>query len=146
MFKIRQKFTGLILTLSFVAVTLFGLNMGMDTRQDGTMSVCIFDQSVTCSMNYQEHINHWQQTVVAAQPMQNTTLTLLIVITLGGAALLFYSLLKRNSCAQVVHHIAQSIQRQREIIAKLSDHILQALSDGILNPRLYNFRIVFASG
>lgn len=139
MLKIYRKFTGLILASAFVAVMLFGLNMGMDMRQDGTMSGCVFDQSIICPMSYQEHINHWQQTFTAMQPTQNTILTLLVVIALGGTALLFHSWLNWQRYAQETHYIPQAVHRKREIIAKLSDHILQALSNGILNPKLYNF-------
>lgn len=138
MLKVYRKFTGLILTSTFVVVMLFSLNMGMDMRQDGTMSGCAFDSSVTCPMNYQEHINHWQQTFIATQTTQNTILALLVVIALGGTALLFSSFLNWQKYSQETHHIARTVHRQREITAKLSDHILQALSNGILNPRLYN--------
>lgn len=139
MLKMYKKFIGLILASAFVAVMLFGLNAGMDMRQDGTMSGCVFDQSVTCPMNYQEHINHWQQTFTATQPTQNTILVLLVVIAFGGAALLFSSFLKWQRYAQEAHYLPQTVRRQREITAKLSDHILQALSKGRLNPKLYNF-------
>lgn len=139
MLKIYKKLIGLILASAFIAVMLFGLSMGMDMRQDGTMSGCAFDSSVTCAMNYREHINHWQQTFTATQPTQNTVLALLVVIALGGTALLFHSWLNWQRYAQAAHFVPQSVHKQREIIAKLSDHILQALSDGTLNPRLYNF-------
>ncbi len=139
MLKTRHKFTRLILALAFATVTLFGLNMGMDMRQEGTMSGCMFDQSVTCQMNYQVHVNHWQSTFSATQPAQNTLLALLVVITLGGVALFFSSLLKRQVCAQEISHIPQSRWRHRNMMAKLFHHILQALSNGRLNPKFYNF-------
>jgi len=139
MLKISQKITSLILALSFTTVVLFGLNMGMETRDDGTMSGCMFDQSVTCPMDYEEHVNHWQQTFTATQPTQNTLFALLVVIALGGTTLLFHSWLNWQQYAQQAHFVPQSVHKQREIIAKLSDHILRALSNGILNPKLYNF-------
>jgi len=58
MLKTYRKFTGLILTLAVIVVIFFGMNEGMNMRQDGTMSGCIFDQSVTCLMDYAEHIQH----------------------------------------------------------------------------------------
>lgn len=138
MLKIFQKGAGLIFALAFIAAMLFGLSTGMDMRQNGTMSNCMFDQSVTCPMNYREHIDHWQQTFTATHRAQNTILALLMVIVLGGAALLFSSLLKRRAYAQATHHVSHIRQRQYEITAKLSNPVLRALSDGILNPRLYN--------
>ncbi|MCF7905730.1 hypothetical protein K9L63_00875 [Candidatus Gracilibacteria bacterium] len=139
MLKDSSKFTGVILTLSFAVVTLFGLNMGMDMRQDGRMSGCAFDSSATCHMNSQEHINHWQQTFTATQPTQSTMLALLAGMAFGGTALLFHSWLNWQRYDQKVHSIPQSVHKQREIIAKLSNHVLRALSNGTLNPVLYNF-------
>lgn len=136
--KTCQKLTGLILALSFIIVMLLGLNMGMDMRQDGTMSGCAFDSSVTCPMNYQEHINHWQQTFVATQTTQNLLATLLIILFIGGSALLS-SFFNRATYSEEAVRIPPGIWKQRNMLAKLFDQILQALSSGILNPKLYNF-------
>lgn len=136
--KTCQKLTGLILALSFITVMLFGLNTGMDMRQDGTMSGCVFDSSVTCPMNYQEHINHWQQTFVATQTTQNLLATLLIILCFGGGALLS-SFFNRTTYLEEAGQTPPGIWKQRNILAKLFDQILQALSSGILNPKLYNF-------
>lgn len=138
MFKIYRKFIGLILVAAFAAVTFFWLNMGMDRRQNGDMSGCVFDQSAVCPMGYREHINHWQGMFAAAQPAQNSLLVFLVLIVLGGMAPSFFSLFRWQVCAWEIYHIPQSILKWREITAKLSDHILQALADGILNPKLYN--------
>lgn len=139
MFKIYRKFIGLILVAAFVAITFFGLNMGMDASQDGGMSGCVFNQSAACPMGYQEHVNHWQGMFAAAQPAQNGLLVFLVLIVLGGVAASFFSLFKRQVCAWEIYRIPQSILKWREIVAKLSDHILQALRKGTLNPKLYNF-------
>lgn len=138
MSKVYKKFIGLALVAAFVAVAFFGLNMGMDRRQDGAMSGCVFDQSAVCPMRYQEHINHWQGMFAAAQPAQNGLLLFLVLIVLGSVTLSFFSLFKRQVCARKIDRIPQSIYKWREITAKLSDNILQALSDGTLNPKLYN--------
>lgn len=138
MFKIYRKFIGLILVAAFAAITFFGLNMGMDASQDGTMSGCVFNQSAVCPMGYREHINHWQGMFAAARPAQNSSLVFLVLIVLGSVALSFFPLFKRQVCARKICRVPQSILKWREITAKLSDHILQALSDGILNPKLYN--------
>lgn len=140
MLKTYQKITGLVLALCFLTVMLFGINIGMDMRQDGTMSGCAFDSSVTCPMGYEDHVNHWQQTFIAVQPTQNMLTTVLLILSLDGAMLLF-SLLQNNwrRHSPETHYLPQAIHRQREIIAKLSDHILRAVSRGKLNPRLYNF-------
>ena len=137
MLKTFQKFTGLLLASAFIAVTLFGLNMGMDMRGDGTMFGCMFDQSVTCPMNYQEHVNHWQQTFVATQTTQNTILALLTVLVLGGITLFSSSLFNQTTYSE--DYIPPGIWKYRNMLAKLFDQILQALSSGILNPKLYNF-------
>lgn len=139
MLKIHQKLTGLILASTFVAVTLLGMNMGMDMRQDGTMSGCMFDQSVACPMNYKEHVNHWQQIFTATQPAQSTILALLVILVLGGIALFSSSFFNRTTYPEEINHIPPGIWKQRNMLAKLFDQILQALSSGILNPKLYNF-------
>lgn len=138
MFKIYRKFIGLILASAFVAVVFFGLNMGMDRRQNGDMSGCMFNQSATCPMDYQEHVNHRQEIFTATQPEQNAALTLLIMIVIGSAILPFFSFFKRRVHTLRMPCILQSILKQCEITAKLSDHILQDLSGGILNPKLYD--------
>lgn len=138
MLKVYKKFIGLILVAAFMAVMFFGLNMGMDKRQDGAMSGCVFDQSAACPMGYQEHINHWQGMFAAAQPAQNGLLVFLVLIVLGGVAASFFSLFRWQVCVREMCRIPQSILKWREIAAKLSDHILQALRKGTLNPKLYN--------
>jgi len=133
--KFRQ-FIGLILSVAFVATALFGLNMGMDTRTDGSMSGCMFDSSVTCQMNYGEHIQYWQQTFTAVQPTQDVVLAVVVVFFAGAAFFAIFS--HRQNLNQTKLIVLQTVQRERDIIAKLSNHILQALSDGILNPKIYN--------
>ena len=139
MIKIRQKFTGLILALAVVAAIFFGMNAGMDMRQDGTMSGCMFHQSVTCPMDYAQHIQHWQQTFTATLPTQNHILALLVAFFLGAT---FFAVFSRRQNVIQWQAIPQMLLRQQNIIAKLSDHILQALSDGILNPKIYNANII----
>ncbi|OJI06577.1 hypothetical protein BK004_02740 [bacterium CG10_46_32] len=140
MLKTHHKFNGLILTLAIVAAIFFGMNAGMDMRQDGTMSGCIFDQSVTCSMDYSEHWQHWQQTITAIQPSQNNLLALLIIVFVGVPFFAAFS--QWQNFVQLQSVIPKTQWRQRNIIAKLSDHILQALSDGILNPKIYNLSTI----
>lgn len=140
MLKTHQKLTGLILAFVVTATILFGMNAGMDMRQDGTMSGCMFDQSVACPMGYMEHIQHWQQTFTATQPTQNNLLGLLVVVFLGATFFTAFSQWQNGIQWQAV--ISQSLLRQRNITAKLFDYILQALSDGILNPKIYNTRII----
>lgn len=139
MLKVYKKIIGLVLVSAFVAVIFSGLNMGMDRRQDGAMSGCVFNQSTVCPMGYQEHINHWQGIFVAVQPAQNSLFVFLVLITLGGTALPFFQFFKWRIHTQEAYRPLQSIRKLREMMAKLSDHILQALSDGTLNPKLYNF-------
>ena len=140
MLKTHHKFNGLILTLAIVAAIFFGMNAGMDMRQDGTMSGCMFDQSVTCPMDYGEHIQHWQQTFTAIQPTQNDLLALLIIVFVGVPFFTIFSQWQIFFHRQAV--MPKTQWRQRNIIAKLSDHILQALSDGILNPKLYKVNAI----
>lgn len=142
MLKTYQKIIGFALSLVFIAITFFGLNMGMDMRHDGTMSGCMFDQSLTCPMNYQEHVNHWQQIFAAIQPAQSATPALLVGIALGGAAFLFSSFFRRTTYQDERNYIPPDIWKQRTILAKLSDHILQALSNGILQPKRYHLAYV----
>ena len=140
MLKTHRKFTGLILTLAVVAAIFFGMNAGMDMSQNGTMSGCIFDQSVTCPMDYAEHIQHWQQTFTAIQPTQNNLLALLIIVFVGVPFFAAFS--QWQNFVQLQSVIPKTQWRQRNIIAKLSDHILQALSNGILNPKIYNVNAI----
>ena len=116
------------------------MNAGMDMRQDGTMSGCIFDRSVTCPMDYEEHIQHWQKTFTATQPTQNNLLALLIIVFVSIPFFVAFSQWQNFVHLQAV--VPKTQWRQRNIIAKLSDHILQALSDGILNPKIYNVNAI----
>ena len=140
MLKTHRKFTGLILTLAVVSAIFFGMNAGMDMRQDGTMSGCMFDQSVTCSMDYGEHIQNWQQTFTATQPTQNNLLALLITVFVGASFFAAFSRWQNFVYLQAV--ISKTQWRQRNIISKLSDYILQALSNGILNPKIYSVNTI----
>ena len=140
MLKTHHKFNGLILTLAVVTAMFFGMNAGMDMNQDGIMSGCMFDQSVKCPMDYSEHIQNWQQTFIAIQPTQNNLLTLLIIVFISAPFFVVFSQWQNVIKWRAV--IPKTQWRQRNIIAKLSDHILQALSDGILNPRIYNVNAI----
>ena len=126
--KILHKFIGVLLATAFAFTILFFLNTGMDMYKNADTSGCVFDQSVTCLTNHQEHINYWQSIFTPTQPISKNLSILLII----GAAALF-----RNNYFKT-KRLFLKIHRRRNIITKLFNYILQALSDGILNPKIYN--------
>lgn len=132
----KRKIIAPVLATAVVIVVWFSMSLGMNMRNDGTMTGCVFDQATTCPMNYEEHVDHWQQTVLAVLPSSDLLRTALFATILIGAAWL--SLFGKRQSASKRAHTMRLMQSRRERIAKWANYLLQALANGILHPRIYN--------
>jgi len=132
--KTLHKFNSLLLVGAFISAIFFGSNMGMDMSQNKARSKCIFDQSADCPMGYQEHIDHWQQIFIATRSSDSN---IIFLIVFGGAAL-WVNFFQSRDDPHRANKISKKIGRARDIIVKLFGYISQALSAGILNPKIYH--------
>lgn len=137
MLKILQKSLGLLITTAFVAV-FFCMSTGDSLDKDGQTSCCMstYAHSSTHLMDLDEHIQHWKQIFTATQPSLNNPLSLLsiILISLGFGTFI----LKFTNFEITISPFSAKLYKERNAIAKLFDPILRALSNGILNPKLYD--------
>ena len=132
----NTKIVAVFITTVFVIVALFGINSGMNMRQDGSMTGCMFDQSMDCPMGYTEHISQWQQTFIAVQNTNNDILLSIILLLMGAGMIL--SFLRYRNYDFESHFDVSKIHKERNGLAKLFDYVLRALSDGRLNPKIYD--------
>ena len=141
MFKMLQKLLGLLIATTFVA-TFFCMSTEVSLNKGDQTSCCIstFSHASTHQIDFGEHVRHWQQAFAATQPSPNNLLSLLSAIfaTLGFGV--FISQFRSNE--PKLNLFSSKLCRERNAIAKLFDSILQALSNGILNPKLYNLSII----
>ena len=102
-----------IISLSiFISIAIFGV---------GTMSYCIFNSNAAfCHMNVLEHIASWQVTFIA--------LSVLLLIVFFFVATVVFSLVK-DSFTQ--------FRFKKHLNISFFDPIKQALSQGIINPKIH---------
>jgi hypothetical protein len=118
---------------SFALVSLFGIGMGMETR-DGQMTFCPFmaSKASVCQMSITEHISQWQQAFLGA-PVNNKVVIFALLILIF-AVISFtkpFSQIKQSEAA------TRFLFYLREMVNKIFNQLLIAFSDGILNPRIY---------
>lgn len=118
--------------LTFIFVTLFGLNLSMQMHTDGSMSNCplMIGQSSICQMSTTEHISWWQQ-LFTVTPQPSSFLFLSLIIFVGLTFLIFQFSLAPPS------HISRKHYEQNYPEINLFNDLLRAFSDGILHSRLY---------
>ena len=142
MLKAFQKTISLFVAVIFVIAVFFCLNIGLNHANNANASCCVPTSSHahTLQMDFGEHLQHWQQIFIFTYPSSNNPLYLLgiILVSLGFSAFI----LKFRNSEVNPKLISAKVRKERNAIAKLFDYILQALSRGILNPKLYNLSSV----
>lgn len=130
----RSTFSSLLI-VSFFGLVVLGLGMGMNVDEKGNMSDCPFmvDQGSLCPMGLFEHIAKWQQAVtVIPRPSAN--------IFLLFALLAAFSYFKITLQPKILPNKFGARSRARkESELRASNPLLAAFSDGILNPKIYEF-------
>lgn len=123
------------LLLCFLAVGILGLRLGMDHNQNGTMKGCVFmmqqGDSAVCSMSAAEHLLQWQQFLLAEPKSDQHILLTALALTVILPVLLA---LPTRALSKTPDF---KLQRWRARIMKLFDYLLQALSQGILRPKVF---------
>lgn len=126
-----------IVALNFLA--LIGLGpwhaMQMTMDEQGTVRNCIFDvgeQSI-CMMDVFEHLSLWQRLLVAVpqKVISGTLLGMLLVALTAG----FWQ--RRQPLIANVQGVSEQIYFHQDFRLKLFDYVRQALSHGILHPKIY---------
>ncbi len=140
MVKTLRKFISLFVAATFAIVVFFCLNTGLN-HTNNSASCC--EPASSRLSGHQtdigEHLQHWQQLFNAIHPTSNDLAVLLNILFVGLAFGTF--LLRLKNCETNFNLISAKIE-ERNAIAKLFNPILQALSKGILNSRLYNLSLV----
>jgi len=137
MFKILQKLLGLLIVMAFV-VSFFCMSTDISLNKDGQTSCCMStsSHSSTHPMDSGEHLQHWKQAFTATQPSPNNLLSFLSTIFIVFGFGIFLS--EFRNYERKLNLFSKALCRKRNTIAKFFDPILQALSNGILHPKLYN--------
>ncbi len=119
--------------LIFVFIILFGLNLSMQIMEDGRMSNCPFTtgQSSMCQMPSGDHISKWQQTFIAIFQSAYYLIFLVPFIIVFRFLIYQFTLASPSTLAfhsYKIHHPD----------SKTFNYLLEAFSNGILHPKLYN--------
>lgn len=137
MFSLRSKPPDnliLLVLASFAFMSILGMGMGMEAK-DGQMSSCPFmaDEASICQMSVTEHISQWQQAFLS---VPNKTNFLALALILAAAVLITFakSLFRLKKLTELA---AQLFAYHKEHLVRVSDPLLIAFSDGILNPKIY---------
>lgn len=126
-----RKFLGFTTILFFLFVMLFGLNLSMKTLGDGSMSDCPFamGQSSMCQMPASDHLSKWQQTFTATLQFAYYPFFLTVFV------FIFRSLIYQFTLAPP-RTVAFYRYRLNHPDTKLFNFLLQAFSDGIIQPKI----------
>lgn len=127
------KIVAVLMAIAFVVVAIFSLSIRMNMHQDHTTG-CIFDQSAECTMSPAEHIAQWKRTFTATQPSNDILLS--VIILLAGIGMIS-SFLRYCDHYFKLRFDSSKIHKEKNSLAKLFDPVLQALSAGRLNPKIY---------
>ncbi|MAJ97543.1 MAG: hypothetical protein CMI56_02935 [Parcubacteria group bacterium] len=132
----KPNILAVCIVIVFASAVVFGINSGMDMRQGVAMTGCMFNQSADCTMGITEHINQWQQTFIVSQN-KNDDILLFSILLLAGMGIVLPFLQNRNHVLDAYFDYSK-IHKERNALTKLFDHILIALSDGKINPKIYD--------
>lgn len=139
MIKKLQKIIGVIISTAFVVAIFFCLNSAsLDHTSSSNEACCAPATSHTSSQEGHalDHLQHWQQMFkVNVTPEDGLALGLSL---LGFSLALSLFFLRTDRSDYFFDTIDSRLHKLRNLTAKLFDTILQALSSGILNPKLYN--------
>lgn len=133
-----QKSLAATILFFFSITALWGVVWGMGTMDhgmEGMTFLCpiMVDQDVACAMGVTEHLTLWKLTFSA-------TLQAGLMLVFLTAFVRFFDknqLRLLQEKRRFASWIAPSDRRKRESFAMVSNPILQALSQGILAPKVY---------
>jgi hypothetical protein len=124
----------------FLAVTFLGVSMtmGMEMKDDGTMSGCMFDgQAEICPMTFAEHLSGWQN-MFTVIPQKSTVFIQLLALIAAFVIIAFA--LRRHLLLSLFSYFSErwKFYIRDNPNLPLFDHLRQLFSQGILNPKIYN--------
>lgn len=126
---------------AFLAVGVFGmshLSNDMEMNDNGTMSGCLFDgRAEICPMTITEHLSRWQGMFTAIP--QKADLLILLFAIISAVGVLAFSILKQNQLLLLKYFSDRwRLYLKQNPHLSLFDHLREAFSRGILNPKIYN--------
>lgn len=140
-----QKLAVFFLTLgffAFVTLSIFGLGhmSGMTANENGDMAECIFTGKVMlCKMSIIEHISLWQS-MLTVMPQEN--LMLLALLTLFMAVIFMTKNILVLLCLSRVEALTRRLYLKEHPDFSLFNPLKEVFSQGILNPKIYEFAIL----
>jgi predicted metal-binding membrane protein len=131
--KLSKNATILVLA-SFAFMSVLGMGISMEMN-DGKMPGCPFmaGRAAMCQMSAMEHIAQLQQSFLGIPTKMN--LLMLAMVLLAVAILPFVKPFSRLK--EITDFFSRLFAYRSEPHAQISNPILLAFSDGILNPRIY---------
>ncbi len=145
MLKQLQKFISSFIAATFVVAVFVCLNIGFQHPHVAISSCCVPAPS-HASVNHMDagdHAQQWQQTFIVMHRSSDDVLVLLgmLLLSLG-----FISFTLRFRNFEVNQNLfSAKVYKARNAIKKLFDPLVQALSNGLLNGRLYEVSSVTRS-
>ncbi len=124
----------LLVLLTFVFISLFGMNLTMTMHKDGKMSNCPFmmnNSSSLCQMSVTEHMQKWQEMFAAIVSQASSFLLIYLVLFIS-----FAYTLTQFTLAPPLTQIFQRYSKEHPDIRAFNP-LLLAFSNGILHPKLY---------
>lgn len=129
----------IVTIFSFISIAVFGLGYlnEMKFNEDGEMSGCIFTgKTVFCKMGIIEHISLWQG-MFKAVPQENLVLFVLL-------AFLATAVFAIKNIFVYPRLFGNDISTKQILLIKrrnlsLSHSLKEAFSQGIINPKIYEF-------
>lgn len=132
------NFFAALVMVAFVSVSIGAVYhiFGMEMKDDGTMSGCLFDgKAEICNMTFFDHLSRWQRmfTAIPHNADMAGLLTIALVFTLTA-----FVLRQRWRFLFFGHSISYQklyIKQNQHIV--LFNYLNEAFSQGILNPKIY---------
>lgn len=136
-----STFLAIMVVSIFIFIILFGVNhtLGMEMRGDGTMSGCLFDgKAEICLMTFSDHLSRWQGMFTTIPQKADPLITLFLLILIFSAFLL--SNLRRRLLLLLFNCLFDRwrLYLKQNPHLSLFNHLQEAFSQGILNPKIYN--------
>lgn len=126
------QFVHISVLLLFLAISVWGIHIGMHTDMANHMPGCTFMSGgdVFCQMNITEHIAKWQRLFIALLPFS------IVLLLLVVASRFFFNFYKRVLYNPHIYIPIRSSPEKNPNV-KLQQYLLLAFQDGILQPRIY---------
>lgn len=136
-----KKFSRFLIALgltAFIAVSFFGisLTMGMEKTADGSMGGCLFTgMEEICEMNFTQHLTQWQSMFTTTAPQKALAFALLLLL---AVVFVTVGIFKRNLLLLFSYYATRwRLYIRDNPNLSLFNHLREAFSQGILNPKIY---------